>query len=82
MKVMRIIEANRELQKELDSFYIEQGYHGGWSNLERAFVCLFENKIVGAVKFRIHGKRHNSSRNVHKSRIPKTRIRYNPVEVY
>lgn len=45
-----IIEAGASLKGAIDLFYVEQGYHGCWSDSERAFVCLVGNTIIAAVK--------------------------------
>ena len=47
---MEIVEADRSLKPEVEAFYREQGYHSGWSDSEKAFVCLVEGKIIGSVK--------------------------------
>ena len=47
---MIIIEAEQARRHEINLFYREQGYHRHWSDTERAFVCLFNNKVVGSVK--------------------------------
>ncbi len=45
-----IIEAEASLKEAIDHFYVEQGYHGSWSETERAFVCLVESTVIATVK--------------------------------
>lgn len=47
---MKICEADHCLKEQVNRFYLEEGYHGNWSDRERAFVCITENVIIGSVK--------------------------------
>ncbi|MGD8113105.1 GNAT family N-acetyltransferase [Vibrio sp. TRT 17S01] len=47
---MRIFEADNSMKESVGQFYKEQGYHSAWSNTERAFICLYDGKIIGSVK--------------------------------
>ena len=47
---MKIFEADKSLKAAVNLFYSEQGYHGNWSETERAFVCTVQGQIVGSVK--------------------------------
>ncbi|MGF1743282.1 GNAT family N-acetyltransferase [Vibrio profundum] len=47
---MEIFEADKSRVGEVDKFYREQGYHGSWSDDERAFVCTDDGVVVGSVK--------------------------------
>ena len=53
---MRTIEAGREFQEAIDKFYANEGYHSGWSENERAFICLSEKQIIGCVKLEFREK--------------------------
>jgi len=47
---MKVFEANDEFRHQLNQFYSQQGYHGAWEATERAFICVENDQIVGAVK--------------------------------
>ncbi|WP_240457377.1 GNAT family N-acetyltransferase [Vibrio neptunius] len=47
---MTIIEADNSMKEAIGKFYKEQGYHSAWSETERAFICLNDGVIIGAVK--------------------------------
>ena len=47
---MQIIEADKSIRSDLNVFYVEQGYHSDWSTIERAFVAMGNNNIIGSVK--------------------------------
>ena len=34
---MQIIEADERIRSDLNTYYIEHGYHSDWSDIERAF---------------------------------------------
>ncbi|USD66673.1 GNAT family N-acetyltransferase [Vibrio sp. SCSIO 43136] len=47
---MEIVEADSSLKAVVEEFYLEQGYHSGWSDDERAFICLIDGVVIGSVK--------------------------------
>jgi len=47
---MEIFEASDDIRKDLNHFYLKQGYHSNWSQNERAFIATQDDEIIGGVK--------------------------------
>ncbi|MGF1718176.1 GNAT family N-acetyltransferase [Photobacterium chitinilyticum] len=50
MEIFEVDESNRDA---LNQFYREQGYHSGWSHVERAFIATTNSEIIGSVKVEV-----------------------------
>lgn len=47
---MKIFEAPYDLRYQINTFYQQQGYHGQWSEKERAFIAMNNGDVIGSVK--------------------------------